>query len=210
MKTFKTFLATFPAVCWLSIAAVVHLDVADNGDVAVDVDLKLQDLPGGIDFIEVDRAASHETKPQHTAVDGYDVTLPYEIYRGALSVIQSCTQIRTDAEDVQDDSSYVNFSNIPLAEPPMGPLRFKAPVPPRWTTQNINEGLEERVCPQYQIGWLPSATDFLECYAGAFNSLKDDWTDPIGPADYPQFDGSGINYNGNIHPSALHSLAEGF
>lgn len=74
----------------------------------------------------------------------------------------------------------------------MGKLRFKAPVPPQKKSSNVNSGMEERVCPQFQAGWVPKAVEFLECYAGAINekqscSFKDNWTEPIERGDYPIF-----------------------
>ena len=112
-------------------------------------------------------------------------------------------------KDIQDDGSYVNFSNIPFAEPPLGPLRFKAPVPPRKKSKEVNQGLEERICPQYQVGWVPKAFDFLNCYAGVLNepqycSFKDNWTELIDPSDYPAFDGSGFQENCNSALSLHH------
>lgn len=114
---------------------------------------------------------------------------------------------------MQDDSSYVNFSNIPFAEPPLGSLRFKAPVPPQKKSNGVNEGLKERICPQYQVGWVPKAFDFLGCYAGALNktsycSFGDNWTDPINPSDYTAFNGSGFHEKCNNRPSPLCLLAK--
>ena len=113
---------------------------------------------------------------------------------------------------MQDDSSYVKFSNIPFAEPPLGSLRFKAPIPPQKKSKDVNEGLEERICPQYQVGWVPKALEFLNCYAGALNetrycSFKDNWTEPIDPSDYSGFDGSGFAEKGNSRSSSASVLA---
>ena len=114
---------------------------------------------------------------------------------------------------MQDDSSYVKFSNIPFAEPPLGSLRFKAPIPPQKKSKDVNEGLKERICPQYQAGWVPKAFEFLGCFAGALNktptcSLKDNFTDPFYPNDYEAFDGSGFNEKCKSRPSPQYLLAK--
>ena len=121
--------------------------------------------------------------------------------------------METLTEEIQDDSSYVKFSNIPFAEPPVGSLRFKAPVPPRKRSKDVNLGLKERVCPQYQVGWVPKAFEFLNCYAGALIkppscSLNDNWTEPIDSSDYPSFDGSGFIENCNSRPFPSFLLAK--
>ena len=206
MKTIKTLLATFSAFCWLAQASVIHVDVAKNGHVAVDIDPELQDLQSEHRCSESEDSPPCQVEPQHTFIDQYDVTLPYEIHRGFLSVsLTSNIKGKTPAKDMQDDSSYVKFSNIPFAEPPLGSLRFKAPASPQRKSKDVNEGLEERVCPQYQVGWVPKALEFLDCYAGALNeppncSFKGNWTDPIVQRDYPTFDGRGFNEKGDSRP----------
>lgn len=131
MKTFKTLLATFSALCWLAQAGVIHLDVTNNGDATIDIDTEPQDLQSENRCIESDGHPCHQIETQQIVFDQYDVTLPYEVHRGFLSVRLTLRLKReTPAEDMQKESSYVKFSNIPFAEPPLGPLRFKAPVPP--------------------------------------------------------------------------------
>ncbi|KAL8792156.1 MAG: hypothetical protein Q9195_005252 [Heterodermia aff. obscurata] len=189
MEKFKTFLAIFSAFCWLAQAGVIHLDFTDSGDVKVDIESESHQLQSEKLSIEGNDNLEHQTETQKTVSDKYDVALPYEVHRGFLS----------------NDSSYVKFSNIPFAEPPVGSLRFKAPVPPQKKSEDVNKGLEERVCPQYQVGWVPKAFEFLNCYAGALNeppscSFKDNWTTPIDASDYPNFDGQGILENCSSRP----------
>ncbi|KAL1651391.1 hypothetical protein SLS58_000731 [Diplodia intermedia] len=49
---------------------------------------------------------------------------------------------------LQETRSYYNFSNIRYAAPPVGDLRFKAPVLPVTNRSVINDGSVDRICPQ--------------------------------------------------------------
>jgi cholinesterase len=49
---------------------------------------------------------------------------------------------------VKVTGNYYNFSNIRYAEPPLGSLRFNAPVPPKGRNQTIDDGSVARICPQ--------------------------------------------------------------
>ncbi|KAJ8114479.1 hypothetical protein OPT61_g3652 [Boeremia exigua] len=49
--------------------------------------------------------------------------------------------------------NYYNFSNIRYAEPPLGKLRFAAPLPPKGRSRVIDDGSVARICPQaYPLG----------------------------------------------------------
>jgi cholinesterase len=48
----------------------------------------------------------------------------------------------------QSTGNYYNFSNIRYAEPPVGQLRFAAPVPPRGRNETVDDGSVARICPQ--------------------------------------------------------------
>ncbi|KAL1641763.1 hypothetical protein SLS58_005802 [Diplodia intermedia] len=61
------------------------------------------------------------------------VDLGYERYRAA---------------EYNQAGDYFNFSNIRYATPPLGDLRFKAPVPPVTGRMGINDGSVGRICPQ--------------------------------------------------------------
>ncbi|KAF2804763.1 alpha/beta-hydrolase [Mytilinidion resinicola] len=52
---------------------------------------------------------------------------------------------------------YYTFSNIRFAEPPMGDLRFEAPVPPRTTNRTVNDGSAGFICPQAYPAWILAA-----------------------------------------------------
>jgi len=50
--------------------------------------------------------------------------------------------------NIQLTGNYYNFSNIRYAEPPLGSLRFTAPVSPRSRNRTIDNGSIARICPQ--------------------------------------------------------------
>ena len=207
MKTLGTLLTSLLGICWLAQGSVVRLDVATDGDVTVEIDPSKQFLKSQDHGIKNVDSSRQQEGTRKTNSDEYDVKLPYEVHRGFLSVSLSSIFTKDNpANTVQDDSSYLKFGNIPFAEPPLGDLRFKAPIPPKKEGSDLNEGLEERVCPQYQAGWVPKAFDFLSCFAGALSetcSFKDNWTDPIGPQDYEPFPGGGFVENCEGSPSPL-------
>ncbi|KAL7947105.1 alpha/beta-hydrolase [Trichoderma barbatum] len=58
-----------------------------------------------------------------------------------------------------------NFTNIPFAEPPLGSLRFSAPIPPKGRKSGIQDGSVGRVCPQAFPDWLALATLFTTAFA---------------------------------------------
>ncbi|KAJ4993369.1 carboxylesterase family protein [Stagonosporopsis vannaccii] len=52
-----------------------------------------------------------------------------------------------------DSGNYFNFSNIRYAAPPLGSLRFAAPVPPQDQSRAVDDGSLARICPQaYPLG----------------------------------------------------------
>ncbi|KAL9118166.1 MAG: hypothetical protein Q9187_005294, partial [Circinaria calcarea] len=59
---------------------------------------------------------------------------------------------------------YYNFSNIRYAQPPIGNLRFAAPVPPKGKSSVINNGSVGAICPQALPVWTAISAIFVPKY----------------------------------------------
>lgn len=61
---------------------------------------------------------------------------------------------------------FYNFSNIRYAQPPIGELRFRAPLPPQGRNKTVDDGSVGRICPQASPAWELIAAvfdpDYLE------------------------------------------------
>lgn len=58
----------------------------------------------------------------------------------------------------QESHGTYNFSNIRFAAPPVGDLRFRAPVPPKQNRTEVQTGSAGRVCPQASPLWQDDIT----------------------------------------------------
>ncbi|KAI0886712.1 alpha/beta-hydrolase [Annulohypoxylon maeteangense] len=69
------------------------------------------------------------------------------------------------AISLNETGGYYNFSNIRYAEPPIGNLRFRAPVePPSQDKCVITDGSIGRVCPKSSGNWTIIASQFAKSY----------------------------------------------
>ena len=59
---------------------------------------------------------------------------------------------------------FYNFSNIPFAEPPLGKLRFTAPIPPQGRSSTVNNGSIGAICPQAAPAWEAISVQFVPAY----------------------------------------------
>lgn len=82
------------------------------------------------------------------------VDLGYSLHRAnLLDVCRSPPDISMQADPRQGNPDVYNFSNIRYAAPPVGDLRFRAPVSPAINRTSIQDGLEGHICPQAVPIW---------------------------------------------------------
>lgn len=67
----------------------------------------------------------------------------------------------------QNEGKLYNFSNIPYAKPPVGPLRFAQPEKPDAVTgrKPKNDGSVGHICHQTQAHWVNTQLDFIQEYS---------------------------------------------
>ena len=92
------------------------------------------------------------------------VDLGYELHQASyLNVSTPCCIIdNTDAP--QSTGGFYNFSNIRYAQPPVGELRFAAPIPPTGRSKTVDNGNIGRICPQANPAWELIAEQFIPDY----------------------------------------------
>lgn len=69
----------------------------------------------------------------------------------------------------QSTGGFYNFSNIRYAEPPVGDLRFRAPVPVTTKSNTVQNGSVDAICPQANPAWLAITTTFIPAYLTGMN-----------------------------------------
>ncbi|KAF2214415.1 hypothetical protein CERZMDRAFT_110727 [Cercospora zeae-maydis SCOH1-5] len=88
-----------------------------------------------------------------------------------------------------DTGNYYNFSNIRYAQPPVGDLRFRAPLPPLQNRSVIETGETDRICPQSNPAWLLTAEIFIPAYLeGKRNFTPADFNTSSGSSSLPAQD----------------------
>lgn len=60
----------------------------------------------------------------------------------------------TSSSQPQATGGYYTFKNIPYAEAPLGPLRFRHPIPRVTLSRSIDDGSAGRICPQAAGSWF--------------------------------------------------------
>ncbi|KAI9712910.1 MAG: hypothetical protein M1812_006779 [Candelaria pacifica] len=74
---------------------------------------------------------------------------------------------------INETGRYYNFSNIRYAQPPVGNLRFGAPLPPLANRTSVNDGQDGRVCPQGSVQWSSERALFIQSYFSAASNISD-------------------------------------
>lgn len=82
---------------------------------------------------------------------------------------------------VQNVSDSYNFNNIRYAQPPLGELRFAAPVPPTGRNPIVQNGSFSPICPQALPGWSPIGNAFTAAFA-AGNASSFNYTSAVASA----------------------------
>lgn len=77
------------------------------------------------------------------------------------------------ANTPKSSTKIYKFSNIRFAQPPIGELRFAAPVPPTGTSNQVENGSVTRICPQGTPAWEFIAQEFVAAVV-AGNATKFD------------------------------------
>lgn len=111
-------------------------------------------------FAIVSSAAAQSSAPLPT------VNLGYEVHQAAFfNVGQSCLITQNHLLTyLQSTGGFYNFSNIRYAEPPVGNLRFRAPVPVTTKSNTIQNGSVGAICPQAAPAWLAITPNFTTAY----------------------------------------------
>ena len=100
----------------------------------------------------------------HSALPQVD--LGYQIQQASsFNVRTRLRSILPQANLEQQTGQVYNFSNIRYGQPPVGNLRFAAPLAPIGRNTNVNNGSVGSICPQATPAWTALGYEFSLAYA---------------------------------------------
>lgn len=82
---------------------------------------------------------------------GPTIDLGYAVHQATITNVTLPSELEPKISMLtheQNSFQFYNFSNIRYAAPPLGNLRFSAPMPPRGRNSTVNDGLSGAICPQ--------------------------------------------------------------
>ncbi|KAK0612252.1 Alpha/Beta hydrolase protein [Immersiella caudata] len=79
----------------------------------------------------------------------------------SLPVVDLLTSVHRGQVVGNTTHGYYTFNNIPFAEPPVGPLRFRVPIPKITINRTVDDGTATpKICPQADAGWFGISIPF--------------------------------------------------
>ncbi|KAK1756998.1 Alpha/Beta hydrolase protein [Echria macrotheca] len=76
-----------------------------------------------------------------------------------LPVVDLLTSVHQGS--LEGNGTFYGFNNVPYAEPPLGELRFRVPIPKISINRTVNDGSTTRICPQASGAWFGLSVPFL-------------------------------------------------
>jgi hypothetical protein len=112
-------------------------------------------------------AASAAFAPALAQASLPQVDLGYQIQQASSFNVRALSQKLpwVAANHEQQTGQVYNFSNIRYGQPPVGKLRFAAPVAPTGRNTQVNNGSVGSICPQASPPWLAIGSEFSLAYA---------------------------------------------